>query len=115
LQAYLRGAGILEVLQADVVASAGLEGNGAGVDDGGMDGPVIDQQFAVDPEADTVIADGAECVGLGVLRFNLADPANAEGFRLNGRCGGGGAPGVVNGFDAFERQACEVGVVEVLP
>ncbi len=84
-QVEVGAAVVLEVLQLDVVGLAGRQLDRLGglfavpvVD------PVVDGEPAADPEAEAVVADDREGVGAGLLRDELAGPADAHVVRLPG-------------------------------
>jgi hypothetical protein len=79
-----------------------------------MIGPVVDEQLAVDPEADAVVALRVEGVRAARRRVHRADPADAERVGADARHGRAGAPDEVHGaVDAVRSGSGEVEVVVV--
>src|SRR5688572_840982 len=46
--------------------------------------PIVDQEFAVEPQPNAIIRDGVERVILGELRHDMATPPDGEKVRLDG-------------------------------
>ena len=83
----------LEVFE-DQIRWAAAEGDGAAPFGRILGNPFVDQELAVDPEADAVVGGGVERVGLvGVVGLHLAEPPDGEVV-------GGGVP------RAGERADC---------
>src|SRR5690606_23251407 len=69
---------VVEVLHADGVHLSGFKGDLAGIGGGGVDGPVVDDQLVIDPQADTVVALGVEGIFLALFGLHVTAPADAE-------------------------------------
>ena len=61
-----------------------------------MDRPIVDDQLAIDPEADAVVGVRVEGVGLGEPRLEVAGPANGKGIRLDPRVRRPRTPGEID-------------------
>src|SRR5690606_12023002 len=107
-----RADAVVVVLELDVVLLAGFEGDLSGLLGHALVVPAIDDELAVDPEADAIVATGVEGVFLAVACFDLTGPADAEGVTVDAVHRAAHAPIEVD--DAVDALALFVGQVEVI-
>ena len=123
-QNHLGAAGVLAVLDLDVVGTLGRQRDRRALGHEAVVGPAVDDQDAAHPDADAVVGVGSKRVVLAETRHQLAGPAHGEGRVGEGaKSGRTGAPdGQVVGPVEIQPvvlpreggRAGEVGVGEVV-
>ena len=76
--------------------------------------PIVNEELAIKPKADSFIAHYAKCVRLTELSFDLTGPANAEAIGRNAEPRTAGAPILRNRFGPRAGESGEIGVEKIL-